>query len=310
MSQAAAERTPTLFVDQFIYIAGLLHLTGWVHDPAHRIVGLEFRAGDVVLGHPRYGQPSPVAAGPNCGFELRLVLPDAGFLMHDPSLAVSYADGTHAVIERIGMTQSHAEPGHALYQTFLRRLRAMHPGHLLEIGSRARSGVTRHHELPADWRYTGMDILAGENVDVVGDAHQLSALLPHGRFDAVLSVAVWEHLAMPWKVATELNRVMAPGGIAFIFTHQTFPLHDEPWDYFRFSTSTWPALFNAKTGFRILEAAAAEPVFIVGRRWNPGVDHRLNPGDTVSAVLVEKTGETGLTWPVELSDVVATQYPG
>ncbi|WP_373690468.1 methyltransferase domain-containing protein [Sphingobium sp. DEHP117] len=58
-------------------------------------------------------------------------------------------------------------------------------------------------------------------------------------FDAVYSVSVFEHLLMPWKVALEMNRVLRMGGIAYIHTHQTLGLHDMPWDFWRFSDTSW-----------------------------------------------------------------------
>src|ERR1044072_7003937 len=67
---------------------------------------------------------------------------------------------------------------------------------------------------------TVLDVLPGENVTVVGDAHQMTALFPPATFDFVQSVSVFEHLVMPWKVALEMNRVMKLGALAFVFTHQ------------------------------------------------------------------------------------------
>jgi hypothetical protein len=78
-----------------------------------------------------------------------------------------------------------------------------------------------------------------------------------------MSLSVFEHLAMPWKVAVEMAKVMAPGAVAYIQTHQTYPIHDAPWDYWRMSKDAWPALFNRSTGFEILDIGEAEPAFIV-----------------------------------------------
>ena len=71
----------------------------------------------------------------------------------------------------------------------------------LEIGSRARSGVNnRDTYLPKDIEFTGIDVLDGEGVDVVCDAHQLSEHLESNKYDLVYSLNVFEHLLMPWKV--------------------------------------------------------------------------------------------------------------
>ncbi|MES9824154.1 MAG: class I SAM-dependent methyltransferase [Candidatus Thiodiazotropha endolucinida] len=71
-----------------------------------------------------------------------------------------------------------------------------HPA-LLEIGSRNVTGVVWREVFSPTVKYTGMDIHPGENVDVVGDVHALSTHLPGNHYDAIFSVSVFEHLAMP-----------------------------------------------------------------------------------------------------------------
>jgi hypothetical protein len=111
-------------------------------------------------------------------------------------------------------------------------------------------------------------------------------------------------------VALELNHVMRLGGICLVATNQTWPLHDEPWDFWRYSDHVWPALFNAATGFEIVEAAMGEPAYVVPRivHWATAfgehADARLS-----SCVLVRKIGTTDLRWPVGVGDAVETSYP-
>ncbi len=81
-------------------------------------------------------------------------------------------------------------------------------------------------------KYQGFDIVAGENVDVVGDAHQLSKHFSSKTFDFCFSVSVFEHLMWPWKVVLELNDVMKVGGMVFAQSHPTWPKHEIPWDFF------------------------------------------------------------------------------
>jgi hypothetical protein len=122
---------------------------------------------------------------------------------------------------------------------------------------------------------------------------------------------VFEHLAMPWKVALELNRVLVPGGLVFTQTHQTWPVHEEPWDFWRFSKYSWTPLFNAATGFRVLEAVCGEPARIFAARTNPAT--RVLQGSRAawlgSASLVQKIAETSLTWPVPLEVAAHGKYP-
>jgi hypothetical protein len=172
---------------------------------------------------------------------------------------------------------------------------------VLEVGSRLRGDTKGHLDMRSRARsYVGMDILPGPNVDMVGDAHKLASLLGEQRFDFVYSQWVWEHLAMPWVACAELNRVMRPGAEAFILTNHTMPLHDLPWDFFRFSQSTWIALFNEQTGFEIIDSAMGDGMRIVPYRYRPAhVDHEGGLGYLGTGCWVRKVSHSKLTWPVE-----------
>lgn len=54
-------------------------------------------------------------------------------------------------------------------------------------------------------------------------------------FDTVLLLMVIEHLPNPAKVIAEVRRILRPGGKVIISTVQTYPLHDEPYDFFRYT---------------------------------------------------------------------------
>jgi 2-polyprenyl-3-methyl-5-hydroxy-6-metoxy-1,4-benzoquinol methylase len=150
----------------------------------------------------------------------------------------------------------------------------------------------------------------GPNVDVVADAHELASVLSGRRFDAALSVSVFEHLLMPWKVVLELNRVLADGAPVLVSTHQAYPLHDEPWDFWRFSDRAWAALFNEATGFEIVDTVLSEPATVVAAAthtstWN------LTPRRAflVSAVFARRVGDARVAWPVDAATLLATEYP-
>ena len=101
--------------------------------------------------------------------------------------------------------------------------------------------------------YVMADLLPGPDVDVVADLHGLPADWGE-RFDVVLAGAVFEHLERPWIAAREVFRVLKPGGACYIATHQTFPLHAYPHDYFRFSKEALALLFE-DVGFDVVETA-------------------------------------------------------
>lgn len=183
---------------------------------------------------------------------------------------------------------------------------------VLEIGSRARSGINRRGLFPATCDYTGFDILAGENVNVTGDAHALSRVLPANHFDFVFSVSVWEHLAMPWLVSLELNKVMKVGGVAMINTHQSWPVHEEPWDYFRFSDYSWDTLFNVATGFEIIARGMGSRCVMGPSLFSPALhDNRVDwhYGYLATRVVAKKISETSLAWPVDPAIVAKGNYP-
>jgi SAM-dependent methyltransferase len=205
-----------------------------------------------------------------------------------------------------------SDPAHRISGTFIEWMRA-HPGPLrvLEIGSRARSGVVRRRQFGLQHEYVGLDFLDGENVDIVCDVHELSRQLEPGSFDVVVGYSVFEHIAMPWKAGIEINRILKAGGQAMFFTHQTWPLHDVPFDFWRFSADTWRTLFNRSTGFQVLEAACGEPARIVPEVQKSGRADLGNAlGYLCSAVRIKKVDETRLDWEVPTEDVYTGGYPG
>lgn len=125
---------------------------------------------------------------------------------------------------------------------------------VLDIGGRARSRVDRSSSFK-NAVCTVLDLVSGENVDLVGDAHKLDEVFPSNSFDVVVSVSVFEHLAMPWVVADQMNQVLRIGGKGLISSHQTLGLHDMPMDYWRFSDSAWSTLFNSSSGFEIVDSS-------------------------------------------------------
>lgn len=180
---------------------------------------------------------------------------------------------------------------------------------VLEIGSRARSGNTYRDMVHEGASYTGIDVANGPNVDVVGDAHHLSRYV-QGPFNAIFSISVFEHLLMPWKVALEMNKVMRTGAVAYIQSHPAWPLHEEPWDFWRFSKDAWSGLFNAHTGFRLLDSgyamgALVVPDFAAGSHLQ-GLDGARTY--LLSACLVEKSGDPLVSWEAEASDVYDLAY--
>lgn len=245
------------------------------------------------------------------GGPTRVALPvPAAHLGERVGLAIELSDGRTVIDWQPGLRTMTADPAGLLFARFAEELRARPAGAVLEIGSRARSGTLYRAVVPPGWTYTGMDVREGPNVDVVGDAHDLTRLSMGHRFDAVFSVSVFEHLLMPWKVAVEINRVLKPGGLVYAATHQCLPLHDEPWDFWRLSDRAWAGLFNRSTGFELLDAqmgqrASVVPQAVVDATWPT----RNEPAYLVSCALARKTSDATVDWPVDAAALIADAYP-
>jgi SAM-dependent methyltransferase len=180
---------------------------------------------------------------------------------------------------------------------------------LRDVGGRARSYVQKGEHYP-HCDVTVFDIIPDPGVDVVGDAHELSRHFAPESFDFATSLAVFEHLLMPWKAAVELNRVLKTGGHAYIWAPQSQPIHDLPWDFFRFSDNAWHALFNRRTGFEVVAADMSMRVHMVPSVYpiQPAFPEYTH-GFMSSEVLVRKIGPAEVDWPVRLPEVIDTMYP-
>lgn len=194
---------------------------------------------------------------------------------------------------------------------FFRMMNEASAPSVLEIGSRKRSGNSKTDRIPAHASYTGFDITPGDNVDVVGDAHFMSRYLHKNHFDFVFSISTFEHLLMPWKAAVELNAVMKQGGVAFIHSHQAWPLHDAPWDFYRFSKFGWHGIFNRYSGFEVLASEHAEPATIIPELQidDPSTFLSNETGYLMSVCMIKKVGETELKWDADPMSIISTAYP-
>ncbi|MDI1361607.1 methyltransferase domain-containing protein [Methylotenera sp.] len=131
---------------------------------------------------------------------------------------------------------------------------------VLEIGSRNFTGANLRSKF-SDADYTGFDFYAGENVDVVGDAHKLSSYFKsQQKFDLIFSSAVFEHLHMPWIAAMEIQKMLKVDGFVFIETHFSFSSHERPWHFFQFSDMGLRALFNDSLGFDLVDSGMSNPI--------------------------------------------------
>lgn len=104
---------------------------------------------------------------------------------------------------------------------------------ILSVGG----GPTRHR-----MNEITLNIEAFFNVDVVGDAHDLP--IQDNSVDTVICNAVLEHVYDPYKVASELKRVLKPGGLLYVEMPFLFFFHGYPNDYTRLTREGLKRLFR------------------------------------------------------------------
>ena len=112
------------------------------------------------------------------------------------------------------------------------------PKRVLDIGSLDYNGNPKH--LFSYSRYTGIDIKAGPNVDVVLDVSKISTYFQRNYFDAVLCLCFLEHVKNIFDVLDQVKHALKPSGHFYVsIPGLGYPKHDYPNDYWRV---TEPAL--------------------------------------------------------------------
>ena len=99
----------------------------------------------------------------------------------------------------------------------------------------------------------GIDVLQFPGVDIVGDVHEVLALLPDGSVDRIYSSHFMEHLIELGALIRELERVLKPGGelrvIVPHFSNPYFysdPTHKTPFGLYTFCYFAECDLFSRK----------------------------------------------------------------
>jgi SAM-dependent methyltransferase len=168
-----------------------------------------------------------------------------------------------------GRPRSEGEPSSDLEQRFIARCAELPAPSVLELGTlQSRPGRSTMHRdwVPHASEFLGTDIQAGPDVDIVADLHRLTDVVGVERFDVILSCSTFEHLKYPTVAAHELMKALKVGGVLYVQTHQTFPLHGYPNDYFRFSRDALASLFGTQMGFEVVATNHDFPARVYSRR--------------------------------------------
>lgn len=113
---------------------------------------------------------------------------------------------------------------------------------VLDVGSYDVNGSYRSFFSDTRFLYTGLDMEAGPNVDIVPAAPYDWAEIGTDTFDIVISGQAFEHIEFFWKTMEEMARVLRPGGLMCVIAPNGFGEHRYPVDCYRFFTDGLVAL--------------------------------------------------------------------
>lgn len=116
-------------------------------------------------------------------------------------------------------------------------------GRVLDAGSGR--GAWRDVIRSSGAEYESIDLAprGGDSPTWVGDIMRMPQI-PDGRYDAVVSHQVLEHLPRPWEALAEFHRVLKPGGVLVVSAPHLSRRHELPHDYFRFTQEGISSLLN------------------------------------------------------------------
>jgi SAM-dependent methyltransferase len=118
-------------------------------------------------------------------------------------------------------------------------------GRILDVGS----GSSPYSAFLKDCSCVTIDVSSTVSPDALSRADALS--FNGATFDAAVCTEVLEHLKDPRAAVWEIHRVLRPEGILYLTAPQTWGLHYEPYDYWRFTVYGLRALLE-EVGFDVL----------------------------------------------------------
>lgn len=108
---------------------------------------------------------------------------------------------------------------------------------ILDIGSYDKNGDFNYGLILNEkkWKYHGLDLKAGNNVDIVVDDPYDWKEIKNKTYDVVVSGQAFEHMEYFWLTLEQVDRVLKPGGLFCLIVPSSGPVHKNPYDCYRFN---------------------------------------------------------------------------
>jgi SAM-dependent methyltransferase len=97
-------------------------------------------------------------------------------------------------------------------------------------------------QLFPNMKYVGCDMREGLGVDMILNLHNIE--LPSESVGTVICLDTLEHVEYPYKAMEEIHRIIRPNGFVIITSVMNFPIHDYPYDYWRFTPEAFRSLLK------------------------------------------------------------------
>ena len=119
---------------------------------------------------------------------------------------------------------------------------------ILEVGSRQvnnADGRNLRDVLKAEKEYIGIDLSAGDGVDIVMDGHDIKKKFKANSFDLTVTTETLEHDNQFWVTIENMRWATKPGGWMLVTVPGgRCPFHEWPGDYWRFMEDGVKSFFN------------------------------------------------------------------
>jgi hypothetical protein len=130
---------------------------------------------------------------------------------------------------------------------FIKKHLSLMRGPFIEIGSKDYGNTQDIKSLVNCADYVGVDMSSGKGVDIVvdmvDDFETINARLGGRRFNTAICMSVLEHVRNPFKMCSNISKLIELNGVVVISAPFSWRIHGYPSDYWRFTPEGLKILF-------------------------------------------------------------------